>query len=131
MLAPGLLRRRLCRCPCFSCRHGAVRCRFGGNEGHDPHILYTLSALQILALLGELHRVDKEKVSRFAAVELPTERGCLARWLLSRGLRRLVSWSCDSGKATRGSSWGEHRGWVRESVWLRRCLGCHIRGRYA
>lgn len=36
--------------------------RFGGNEGHDPHILYTLSALQVMALLGELDRVDKEKV---------------------------------------------------------------------
>lgn len=37
-------------------------CRFGGNEGHDPHILYTLSALQVMALLGELERVDKDKV---------------------------------------------------------------------
>ena len=36
--------------------------RFGGNEGHDPHILYTLSALQVMALLGELDRVDKDKV---------------------------------------------------------------------
>ncbi len=35
---------------------------FGGNEGHDPHILYTLSALQVMALLGELDRVDKDKV---------------------------------------------------------------------
>jgi geranylgeranyl transferase type-2 subunit beta len=36
--------------------------RFGGNTLHDPHILYTLSALQILALYDELARVDKEKV---------------------------------------------------------------------
>lgn len=41
----------------ISCLH-----RFGGNEGHDPHILYTLSALQVMALLGELDRVDKDKV---------------------------------------------------------------------
>ncbi|CAN0542771.1 unnamed protein product, partial [Scytosiphon promiscuus] len=38
--------------------------RFGGNEGHDPHVLYTLSALQAMALLGELERVDKDKVRR-------------------------------------------------------------------
>lgn len=36
--------------------------RFGGNEGHDPHMLYTLSALQVMALLGQLDRVDKDKV---------------------------------------------------------------------
>ncbi|CAN0038565.1 unnamed protein product, partial [Discosporangium mesarthrocarpum] len=40
---------------------------FGGNEGHDPHILYTLSALQVLALLGELDRVDKDKVASYVA----------------------------------------------------------------
>lgn len=27
---------------------------FGGNIGHDPHVLYTLSAIQILALLRRL-----------------------------------------------------------------------------
>ena len=34
---------------------------------HDPHILYTLSALQILALTDELHRVNSEHVARFIA----------------------------------------------------------------
>ncbi len=29
---------------------------FGGNVGHDPHLLYTLSAVQILALNGALER---------------------------------------------------------------------------
>ncbi|CAM9372083.1 unnamed protein product [Ectocarpus sp. 12 AP-2014] len=40
---------------------------FGGNEGHDPHILYTLSALQVMALLGELNRVDKDKVAGYVS----------------------------------------------------------------
>lgn len=36
---------------------------FGGNIDHDPHLLYTLSAVQILALLGALDKIDKEKVA--------------------------------------------------------------------
>ena len=52
---------------------------FGGSERHDPHLLYTLSALQILALYDELHRVDADAVARcecagrYGAVLL---RGC-------------------------------------------------------
>ena len=34
---------------------------------HDPHILYTLSALQILALTDELHRVNSEQVAQYIA----------------------------------------------------------------
>mmetsp|Transcript_10723 Transcript_10723/g.18047 ORF Transcript_10723/g.18047 Transcript_10723/m.18047 type:complete len:181 (-) Transcript_10723:607-1149(-) len=40
---------------------------FGGNVGHDPHMLYTLSALQILALYDELHVVDADAVVAFVA----------------------------------------------------------------
>lgn len=40
---------------------------FAGNTGHDPHILYTLSALQILALYGKLGDVQREKVISFVA----------------------------------------------------------------
>mmetsp|Transcript_66989 Transcript_66989/g.135051 ORF Transcript_66989/g.135051 Transcript_66989/m.135051 type:complete len:332 (-) Transcript_66989:401-1396(-) len=40
---------------------------FGGNIGHDPHILYTLSALQILAICGKLDLIDKEKSARYVA----------------------------------------------------------------
>ena len=32
---------------------------------HDPHMLYTLSAIQILALCNQLHRVDGLKVAKF------------------------------------------------------------------
>lgn len=39
--------------------------RFGGNINHDPHMLYTLSAIQILALANQLDRVDNEKVAYF------------------------------------------------------------------
>lgn len=55
----------LCHTKMVSVQLG-VLARFGGNEGHDAHILYTLSALQVMALLGELDRVDKEKVTRTA-----------------------------------------------------------------
>ena len=40
---------------------------FGGNTDHDSHLLYTLSALQILALYGEIDRVDREAVIKFIA----------------------------------------------------------------
>lgn len=36
---------------------------FGGNENHDPHILYTLSAVQILALFDKLDLVDADKIA--------------------------------------------------------------------
>jgi geranylgeranyl transferase type-2 subunit beta len=40
---------------------------FGGNYLHDPHILYTLSAVQILALFDKLSLVDIPKVKSFIA----------------------------------------------------------------
>lgn len=40
---------------------------FSGNVGHDVHLLYTLSAIQILAIFDELDRLDKEKVARYVA----------------------------------------------------------------
>jgi geranylgeranyl transferase type-2 subunit beta len=36
---------------------------FAGNVGHDPHILYTLSAVQVLALFNKLDVVDVDKVT--------------------------------------------------------------------
>ncbi|XP_041001127.1 geranylgeranyl transferase type-2 subunit beta 1-like isoform X1 [Juglans microcarpa x Juglans regia] len=40
---------------------------FGGNIGHDPHILYTLSAVQVLALFDKLNVLDVEKVTNYIA----------------------------------------------------------------
>jgi len=40
---------------------------FSGNVGHDVHLLYTLSAVQILALCGALDRIDKAQVARYVA----------------------------------------------------------------
>lgn len=40
---------------------------FGGNVGHDGHMLYTLSAVQILAMYGELGLLDIGKVVRFVS----------------------------------------------------------------
>lgn len=36
---------------------------FAGNVGHDPHILYTLSAVQVLALFDKLDVLDVDKVT--------------------------------------------------------------------
>lgn len=38
---------------------------FGGNIGHDAHLLYTLSALQILAVLDRMDVIDSEKVAEY------------------------------------------------------------------
>ncbi|KAL2487640.1 RAB geranylgeranyl transferase beta subunit 1 [Forsythia ovata] len=40
---------------------------FGGNIGHDPHMLYTLSAIQVLALFDKIEVLDIEKVSNYIA----------------------------------------------------------------
>lgn len=42
-------------------------CRFGGNIGHDAHLLYTQSALLILALYDELSVVDSELIVNYVA----------------------------------------------------------------
>ncbi|ONM02936.1 Geranylgeranyl transferase type-2 subunit beta 2 [Zea mays] len=36
---------------------------FGGNVGHDPHVLYTLSAVQVLCLFDRLDVLDVDKVA--------------------------------------------------------------------
>jgi len=40
---------------------------FGGNIDHDPHLLYTLSAVQILVIFDELKKIDVEKVAKYVA----------------------------------------------------------------
>ena len=36
---------------------------FGGNVGHDAHVLYTLSAVQVLCLFDRLDALDVDKVA--------------------------------------------------------------------
>mmetsp|Transcript_12430 Transcript_12430/g.12515 ORF Transcript_12430/g.12515 Transcript_12430/m.12515 type:complete len:352 (+) Transcript_12430:216-1271(+) len=38
---------------------------FGGSTGHDPHMLYTLSAIQILAICRKLDLINAEKVALY------------------------------------------------------------------
>jgi geranylgeranyl transferase type-2 subunit beta len=40
---------------------------FGGNVGHDRHLLYTLHALLTLAMLNALDRIDADKTAQFVA----------------------------------------------------------------
>jgi len=49
----------------LSCQHDCGG--FGGNLGHDPHLLYTLSAVQILCLFDALPRLDAPRVLRYVA----------------------------------------------------------------
>lgn len=51
----------------MSCEHPDGS--FAGNVGHDPHLLYTLSAVQILALFDELDKVDKNKITKYVRLQ--------------------------------------------------------------
>jgi len=45
---------------------------FGASEGHDRHVLYTLSAVQILALCDEMSRLRRDETANFvASLQLP------------------------------------------------------------
>ncbi|XP_059661412.1 geranylgeranyl transferase type-2 subunit beta 1-like [Cornus florida] len=50
---------------------------FCGNIGHDPHILFTLSAVQVLALVDRINVLDIDKVSEYIA-GLQNEDGSFA-----------------------------------------------------
>lgn len=52
----------------FDC-YDSARGGFGGNVGHDAHLLYTLSALQILAMADKLDdpRLDRRAVVSFVS----------------------------------------------------------------
>uniref|UniRef100_A0A7R9WA00 Geranylgeranyl transferase type-2 subunit beta n=1 Tax=Pseudictyota dubia TaxID=2749911 RepID=A0A7R9WA00_9STRA len=62
----------------FSC-YDSLTGGFGGNVGHDGHLLYTLSALQILAIADMLDdpRLDREAVVKFVS-ELQQPDGSFA-----------------------------------------------------
>ncbi|KAK9459141.1 terpenoid cyclases/protein prenyltransferase alpha-alpha toroid [Lipomyces oligophaga] len=47
----------------LSCRH--ENGGFGASPGHDPHILYTLSAIQILLIQDALDRIDADLVASY------------------------------------------------------------------
>lgn len=40
---------------------------FSPCEGHDPHILYTLSAVQILCIYDSVHEIDVDAVAKYVA----------------------------------------------------------------
>jgi len=56
---------------------------FGGNIGHDGHMLYTLSAIQILAVADRLSdpRLDKNRVLKFiSSLQQPDGSFCGDAW---------------------------------------------------
>ena len=40
---------------------------YGGNVGHDPHLLYTLSAVQLFVLLDRRDLMDEDKIAAYMA----------------------------------------------------------------
>lgn len=46
----------------MACQHSCGG--FGGSERHDPHLLYTLSAVQLLALYDRMDLLDKQHVAQ-------------------------------------------------------------------
>jgi len=49
----------------MACQH--TNGGFSGNTGHDPHLLYTLSAIQILVIFDVLDRIDRDRVASYVA----------------------------------------------------------------
>ena len=43
---------------------GGGGCAFGGSPRNDPHLLYTLSAVQILALYDKLDLLDADAIAK-------------------------------------------------------------------
>ncbi|KAJ3211422.1 hypothetical protein HDU67_004551 [Dinochytrium kinnereticum] len=54
---------------------------FGGHVGYDGHLLYTLSAIQILVTLDALDRIDTHKVVEFVkSLQNPDGSFCGDKW---------------------------------------------------
>lgn len=45
--------------------NGHIMQAWGGGPGHDPHIHYTCSAVQVYILCGKLDEVDRDAVARY------------------------------------------------------------------
>eukprot|EP01097_Dermamoeba_algensis_P004926 TRINITY_DN314_c0_g1_i6.p1 TRINITY_DN314_c0_g1~~TRINITY_DN314_c0_g1_i6.p1 ORF type:complete len:106 (-),score=16.54 TRINITY_DN314_c0_g1_i6:699-1016(-) len=50
---------------------------FGGNIGHDAHLLYTMSAVQVLCMYDAMDRINKENLVTFIS-SLQKEDGSFA-----------------------------------------------------
>lgn len=62
------------------CQHASGG--FGGSERNDPHLLYTLSALQVLALYDKLDRVNADQVvSCESSPVIPTCGHCSCNYI--------------------------------------------------
>ncbi|KAI9827589.1 MAG: hypothetical protein M1826_006251 [Phylliscum demangeonii] len=72
----------------LSCQHASGG--FGAAPGHDPHMLYTVSAIQILATIDALHVLD--------------EKGCAGRDQVGHFIRQLQH---PRTGAFAGDEWGE------------------------
>ena len=64
----------------LSCQHECGG--FGGSARNDPHMLYTLSAVQILELCGKLHLLDSSKVTQCKYMVLSLSYVCIGAGLV-------------------------------------------------
>lgn len=57
---------------------------FSGNIGHDSHLLYTLSAIQILAILDSLDVINKDQVTNCKEILLNfrCKKSSTKRWII-------------------------------------------------
>ena len=72
---------------------------FGASQGHDPHLLYTLSAVQILTLYDCLGEVDTESlVSFITGLQVSNEGVTSPGWRVRVGFPTScsVAWSAGS-----------------------------------
>lgn len=79
---------------------------FGGNEGHDPHLLYTLSAVQLLAICDSLDRVDPEPIAKYGKCATTLQLPALTHAVLL-SLHRYVAGLQQADGSFAGDEWGE------------------------
>mmetsp|Transcript_2414 Transcript_2414/g.7241 ORF Transcript_2414/g.7241 Transcript_2414/m.7241 type:complete len:151 (+) Transcript_2414:178-630(+) len=75
----------------LSCRH--ENGGFGGSPRHDPHLLYTTSAVQLLALYDRLDLIDADATAAYVA-GLQQPNGSFAGDEWGEIDTRCATWTC-------------------------------------
>ncbi|KAF5934363.1 hypothetical protein HYC85_030534 [Camellia sinensis] len=78
---------------------------FGGNIGHDPHLLYTLSAIQVLALFDKTNILDIDKVSNCILQHVFSYTATVTLWI-HRIQAHIAGLQNEDGSFS-GDMWGE------------------------
>eukprot|EP00850_Spirogloea_muscicola_P015386 SM000117S25506 [mRNA] locus=s117:281276:283699:+ [translate_table: standard] len=89
-----------------------LRCRhpngaFGANEGHDAHILYTYSAVQILALYNRLDLADADAIASCGHARPASQPHESAEFLTPSGAPPDIAGLQQPDGSFAGDEWGE------------------------